>query len=106
MRSPSEALSDSATAFFRWSKNSLAVGETFARLSSASAKFGSREIALSKCAIESVMRSFSDRSRPARNSFRASSDEVVTGILPVFAVVPAAPKWCSVWFNLLATRKD
>src|SRR5215207_3952305 len=86
MRSPSDALSASVTAFFRWSKNSLAVGETFARLNSASAKFGSREIALSKCAMESVLRSFSDNSRPARNSFRASSDEVVTAILPVFAV--------------------
>src|SRR5688572_13297133 len=86
MRSPSEALPARATALFRWSKNSLAVGETCARLSSARAKFGSSEIALSKCAMESVMRSFSARSRPARNSFRASSDEVVIAILPAFAV--------------------
>ena len=41
-------------------------------------------MALSKCAMESVMRSFSDRSRPARNSLRASSDEVVMAILPLF----------------------
>jgi hypothetical protein len=32
------------------------------------------------------MRSFSDKSRPARNSFRASSDEVVIGILPLGAL--------------------
>lgn len=35
------------------------------------------------------MRSFSEKLRPARNSFRASSDEVVIGILPVVAVAPA-----------------
>src|SRR5689334_2570223 len=85
MRSPSDALPESVTALFRCSKNSFAVGETLARLSSASAKFGSSEMALSKCAMESVMRSFSCKSRPARYSLRASSEAVVTAILPLFA---------------------
>src|ERR1041385_1404386 len=35
--------------------------------------------------MESVMRSFSWRSRPARYSLRASSDEVVMAILPLLA---------------------
>src|SRR6185503_16962666 len=98
MRSPSDALSARATAFFRCSKNSLAVGETFARLSSASAKFGSSARALSKCAIESVTRSFSARSRPARNSLRASSDEVVMAILPLVEGLSVdAVAWSTCW---------
>ena len=64
------------------SKNSLAVAALLARANSAEAKSGSSARALSKCAIESCACSFSARSRPARNSFLASSDLVVTGILP------------------------
>src|ERR1700686_1398810 len=80
--SPLEALSARLTAFFRCSKNSFPGGLTLALLSSAEAKLGSSEIALSKCCIESCISNFSLRSRPCRNSFRASSEEVVMGILP------------------------
>src|SRR5215213_10485216 len=106
MRSPSDALSARATAFLRCSKNSFGVGDTFARRSSASAKFGSSEIALSKCAIESVMRSFSDRSRPARNSLRASSDDVVTGILHLFPAVAGAVEAVAVFGSTCWQAED
>src|ERR1044072_9388610 len=53
--------------------------------------------------MESVMRSFSDRLRPARNSFRASSDEVVTGILP--AVAPAGAEGAAL-FDLTASQTE
>ena len=90
-RSPSDAFWESATAFRRWSKNSFGVAPAFARLSSASAKFGSSEIALSKCWMESCPCSFSASSRPCRNSFFAASDAVVTGILPLSGAPAAAP---------------
>src|SRR5689334_245053 len=80
--SPSETLSARLTAFFRCSKNSFAVGELLARPSSADAKFGSREMALSKCWRESCASSFSNSSRPVWNSFFASSELVVMGIFP------------------------
>src|SRR6266850_351148 len=81
-RSPSDALPESATALLRCSKKSLAVGALLARANSADAKSGSSAMALSKCAIDSWASSFSARSRPCRNSFFASSDLVVMGILP------------------------
>jgi hypothetical protein len=49
-------------------RNSVPVGDAFARASSASPKDGSSAIALSKCAIESVTRRRSARLRPSRNS--------------------------------------
>jgi tRNA threonylcarbamoyl adenosine modification protein YjeE len=79
-RSPSDAFVESLR---RWSKKSLGDGAAFARLSSASAKPASSEIALSKCWIESCACSFSASSRPCRNSFFAASEAVVTGILPL-----------------------
>src|SRR5882724_1210472 len=95
--SPSETLSARPTALFRCSKNSLAVGELLARANSAEAKSGSSVRALSKCCRESWARSFSARSRPCRNSFRASSDLVVirtlppesAGVAPVLALLQA-----------------
>src|SRR5208283_5207282 len=80
--SPSEVLSARLTALFRCSKNSLAVGELLARASSAVAKSGSSAMALSKCCRESWASSFSERSRPCKNSALASFDFVVIATLP------------------------
>src|SRR5215469_13249027 len=77
--SPSEALSARLTALFKWSKNSLAVGELLALASSAIAKSGSSAMALSKCCRESWASSFSDSARPCKNSALASFDFVVMG---------------------------
>ena len=51
---------------------------------------GSSETAFWKCAMESVIRSFSNMSRPCRYSAFASAEEVVTGIFPPPAGVGAA----------------
>src|ERR1700757_3579512 len=81
--SPFEALAARLTAFFWCSKNSLVVGELTARASSADANSGSSASALSKCGRDSCASSRSERSRPVRNSLRASSELVVMGIFPL-----------------------
>src|SRR5579864_3208132 len=80
--SPFEAFDARLTAFFWCSKNSLVVGELTARASSADANSGSSASALSKWGSDSCASSRSEKSRPVRNSLRASSELVVMGILP------------------------
>ncbi len=89
-RSGSDALSASAVARPTASKNSFAVPAEFARPTWASAKPGSFAAACWKYGRASVARSFSTRSRPLRYSCRASSDEVVMGILSAAAAALAA----------------
>src|ERR1700722_6875800 len=79
------------TPFCMCAKNSLGVGELLARANSAVAKSGSSARALSKCSRESCARRRSERSRPSRYSFRASSDFVVMGILPSEAETDDSP---------------
>src|SRR5579872_1694523 len=80
--SPSELFSDRLTALFKCSKNSFGVGELLARANSADANSGSSAMALSKCCRDSCPRSLSESARPCKNSLRASSDLVETGIFP------------------------
>src|SRR4029077_8797970 len=73
-------------------KKSLAVAELLARANSAQAKSGSSATAFSKCWRDSCPRSLSERSRPSRNSFLASSDLVVMGIFaPLDAAADTSP---------------